>query len=66
MSRADTNQLAASVVAQATGQAPKVPRKDPQAVARGRKGGVARSEALSPSVRREIAKQARASRKGAA
>ena len=58
----DLNTRAASIVAQATGQRPKAPRKDPEAVARGRKGGLARAETLTPEQRIEIAKNARAAR----
>lgn len=57
----DANQLAASVVARATGT-PRKRRKNPAAVALGRKGGLkggrARAEALSPKERSEIAKRA--------
>jgi hypothetical protein len=55
----DVNQLAARVVAQATGQEPP---KNPAAVALGRlggkKGGPARAAKLSPAKRREIAQRA--------
>lgn len=61
----DANELAASVVARATGSAPKA-RKNPAAVALGRrgglKGGAARAAALSPEERSEIAKRAAAAR----
>lgn len=60
----DINQVAFSIVQQATGQAPKVepPEKNPAAVTLGRlgglKGGVARAAKLSPAKRKEIAKKA--------
>lgn len=61
----DVNRLAASIVAQATGDAPnpaKAPKKNPAAVALGKlgglKGGKARAEALSPKRRSEIARKA--------
>ena len=61
----DANELAASVVARATGRAPKA-RKNPAAVALGRRGGLkggkARAAALSPEARSEIAKRAAAAR----
>ncbi len=57
----DINQLAADVVAAATGQSRKR-RKNPAAVALGRRGGLvggrARANALSPGERSEIAKRA--------
>lgn len=63
--RKDLNQLAASIVAQATGEEeeqPKQPEKNPAAVALGRlgglKGGEARKNALTPEQRSEIAKKA--------
>ncbi len=58
----DINQLAASIVGQATGQAPAEPKpeKNPAAVALGRlgglKGGKARAAALTKKERAEIAK----------
>jgi len=60
---ADPNALAASIVAQATGEAPESePRKNPAAVALGRlgglKGGKARAKKLTPKKRSEIAKKA--------
>jgi len=64
------NQLAASIVAQATGEVPPPADdgKDPAAVALGRKGGAkggpARAAKLSPERRREIAQKAAASRWG--
>jgi hypothetical protein len=66
----DANQIAFSVVQQATGQAPKVepPRveKNPAAVTLGRlgglKGGKARAEKLTPAKRKAIAKKAAAAR----
>ena len=62
----DLNQIAASIVAQSTGQPLPVvqtnPEKNPAAVALGRlgglKGGVARAKALSRKRRAEIAKMA--------
>lgn len=57
----DTNQLAASVVARATGSR-KTAKKNPAAVALGRmgglKGGRARAEALTAEERSQIAKRA--------
>jgi hypothetical protein len=68
-SKQDINQLAASIVAQATGQEPKAdpkPEKNPAAVALGRlgglKGGKARASKLSPQRRKEIARRAARSR----
>lgn len=64
----DLNQLAASIVADATGQAidDDQPVKNPAAVELGRlgglKGGKARAEKLSPERRSEIAKKAAAAR----
>lgn len=64
-SRTDINQNAFDVVALATGTAPKKarkPRKNPHAVALGRKGGlkggVARAANLSPEQRSQIAQAA--------
>ena len=61
----DPNALAAAVVGKATGQ-PKRRRKNPAAVALGRKGGLkggkARAAALSPAERSEIARKAAAKR----
>jgi hypothetical protein len=59
----DTNELAASVVAKATGTpAPKKHRKNPAAVALGRRGGLkggkARAAKLTPEQRRKIAQKA--------
>lgn len=63
----DPNQLAAFIVAQATGQEPTeekppVPEKNPAAVALGRlggqKGGPARAKKLTAVERTEIAKKA--------
>jgi len=63
--RPDPNELAFSVVQQATGQTPKPeppPEKNPAAVTLGRlgglKGGKARAEKLSAAKRKAIAKQA--------
>ena len=66
-SRKDLNQTAARVAALATGEPVKRPRrKNPAAVALGRRGGLkggkARAEALSPAQRSEIAKKAAAAR----
>jgi hypothetical protein len=64
----DLNALAASIVAEATGDAPveEPSTKNPAAVALGRlggkKGGKARAEKLSPKKRSEIAKKAAAAR----
>lgn len=65
----DPNQLAAAIVAQATGEeeAPSPDEgKNPHAVALGRqgglKGGKARAEKLTPEQRSEIAKKAAESR----
>lgn len=64
----DQNQLAARVVGAATGDgpAPRTPKKNPAAVALGRKGGLkggrARADALTPEERSEIAKRAAAAR----
>lgn len=63
---ADPNQLAASIVAEATGQPEPKPEKNPAAVALGKlgglKGGRARAEKLSKEERAEIAKKAAAAR----
>ena len=63
--RKDLNQLAASIVAQATDEEPKQseqPEKNPAAVALGRlgglKGGTARAKKLTAKERSEIAKTA--------
>lgn len=66
----DTNQRAADTVAKATGESHRVPsrpkRKNPAAVALGRKGGLkggkARAASMSPEERSEIAKRAAAAR----
>ena len=70
-SRTDVNQNAFDVVALATGTAPKKarkPRKNPHAVALGRKGGlkggVARAANLSPEKRSQIAQAAAQARWG--
>jgi hypothetical protein len=69
----DINQLAASIVADATQDEPQavrpdVPQKDPLAVELGRRGGLkggkARADKLSPERRKEIAKQAAEKRWG--
>lgn len=63
--RLDLNQLAKSIVDQATDEEPKQPEepvKNPAAVALGRlggiKGGAARAKKLTPEERSEIAKKA--------
>lgn len=62
----DPNQLAASIVAEATGQPTPKHEKNPAAVALGKlgglKGGRARAEKLSDAERSEIAKKAAAAR----
>jgi hypothetical protein len=62
----DVNTLAASIVAQTTGEL--IREKNPAAVALGRlgglKGGKARAEKLSPKRRKEIAKTAATARWG--
>ena len=60
--RRDVDELAARIVGEATGRLPKRREKDPAAVERGRKGGEARAEALTPEERHEIAVAARAAR----
>lgn len=69
--RLDLNQLAKSIVDQATGEAPKPteePEKNPAAVALGRlgglKGGAARAKKLTAEERSLIAKKAAAKRWG--
>ncbi len=71
-SKPDLNQIAKSIVDQATGELPKQeppPVKNEAAVALGRlggkKGGAARAAALTPEQRSEIAKKAAAKRWGA-
>lgn len=65
-SKPDINQLATSILDQATGQSPKVPQKNPAAVALGKlggaKGGPARAAKLSAARRKAIAKKAAATR----
>ena len=62
----DLNQLAKSIVEQATNQEPQKPEKNPAAVALGRlgglKGGKARAEKLTAKKRSEIAKKAASAR----
>jgi len=53
--KGDASQRAWSVVQEATGQAERAPDKDPEAVARGRAGGLARAEKLTAERRHEIA-----------
>lgn len=64
----DPNQLAKSIVDQATGQDAQQPDKNPAAVALGRlgglKGGKARAQKLTPEERSDIAKKAAAKRWG--
>jgi hypothetical protein len=70
----DVNELAFSIVQQATGQIPKVEppvpvvKKNPAAVTLGRlgglKGGKARADSLTPAKRKAIAKKAAAARWG--
>ncbi|MGH2371471.1 MAG: hypothetical protein ACRDI2_25140, partial [Chloroflexota bacterium] len=66
----DLNQLAASIVGQATGETPPPADdgRDPAAVSLGRKGGLkggpARKAKLTPERRREIAQAAAAKRWG--
>lgn len=64
-SKGDANQIAAGAVARATGTE-KPRKKDPAAVALGRRGGLkggkARAAALSAEERSEIAKRAAAAR----
>src|SRR5438552_2068187 len=70
--REDINQLAARIVAEATGQRPKTPDpdagKDPAAVKRGRKGGAkggkARAKKLTAAERNKIARKAANARWG--
>lgn len=68
-SRLDLNQLAAAIVAEATGEVeltPEQPEKNKAAQELGRlgglKGGKARAEKLTPERRSEIAKKAAAKR----
>lgn len=59
----DINQLAKSIVDIATGNCDYSPVIDNEAQRKGgRRGGVARAKALSPELRREIARKAAASR----
>lgn len=65
----DVNELAKQLVAEATGDAPKLDPdagKDPAAVALGRKGGLkggkARAERMTPDERSEAARKAAAAR----
>lgn len=65
--RPDLNQLAASIVAEATGEAEPTPNpedkeKNESSVKGGKKGGKARAEVLTPEERSEIAKKAAQSR----
>ena len=67
-SRTDPNSLAASIVERATGAPLPARKKNPHAVALGRKGGLAggtaRAKALSPEARARIAKTAAQARWG--
>lgn len=67
-SRTDANSLAASIVERATGTAAPKRRKNPHAVALGRKGGLvggaARAKALTKEERERIAKAAAQARWG--
>ncbi len=65
--RGDASQVAWAVVQEATHQSePVKPRaKNPAAVARGRAGGLARAERLTPERRREIAQEGVAARRRA-
>lgn len=59
----DLNQLAKSILDIATGERENdKPKKDPAAVALGKKGGVARAKSLTPQRRKAIAKKAAAKR----
>lgn len=66
--KSDVNQIAANIVAQATGEKPK--EKNPAAVALGRlgglKGGKARAAKLSKAKRKAIAEKAAKARWGKA
>ena len=57
--RGDASQVAWSVVQEATGQSKPAHIKDPAAVERGRKGGLARAARLAPDERTQIARDAR-------
>jgi hypothetical protein len=67
-SRMDPNSLAAGIVARVTGTESPKRRKNPHAVALGRKGGLvggtARAKSLSPEERARIAKSAAQARWG--
>ena len=64
----DLNQLAASIVGDATDEGDDQPKKNPAAVALGRlggkKGGKARAAKLTPEQRKEIARKAARARWG--
>jgi hypothetical protein len=64
----DFNQIARSIVDQATGEAPPAKKKDPAAVALGRKGGLkggkARAAKMTKEQRSESAKKAARARWG--
>ncbi len=64
----DVNQLAKGILDAVTGEAPAETKKDPAAVARGRKGGItggkARAAKLAPAERKAIAEKAAAKRWG--
>jgi hypothetical protein len=63
--RGDASQVAWAVVQEATGQAKPARPKDAAAVARGRAGGLARAQRLTPERRREIAQEGVAARRRA-
>ena len=68
--REDANETAFRVLQEATGEQPKTPppgertedQKNPEAVKRGKKGGIARRGKLSPKRRKAIARKAAAAR----
>jgi len=65
MPKKDLNQLAYSIVRQATGEEPKPPEESAKAKAGrsgGLKGGASRAASLTPEQRAEIAKKAAAAR----
>lgn len=65
-SKQDINEIASSIINEATEEAEDTPQKNPAAVSLGRlgglKGGKARAAKLTPEQRKEIAKKAAASR----
>ena len=65
MPKKDLNQLAYSIVRQATGEEPKLPEESVKARsgrAGGKKGGAVRAATLTPEQRVDIAKKAAAAR----